>query len=243
MKRWMLVLWLLLMPLVALGSDARSVSPDLNDKASLQRGLKFYVNYCLGCHTLEYQRYSRTAADLDIPQALMEEHLVFSSAQAFDDPMVNALKEEEAQQWWGVRPPDLTLATKHRGVDWVYAYLLGFYEDPSRPLGVNNILVESVAMPNVLEPLQGVQVMGCPQGASRVLSRPEECRELALARPGLLSPAEFEQAVFDITNFLAYVSEPSRLKAQGVAPGVMIFVFVFGVMAYLLKREYWRDVR
>ncbi|MBZ5486668.1 cytochrome c1 [Halomonas aquamarina] len=243
MSRWMLILWLLMMPLAALADASRSMPPDLGDQASLQRGLKLYVNYCLGCHTLEYQRFSRTAADLDIPQALMEEQLMFSPVQAFDDPMTNALTGEAAQQWWGVEPPDLTLAAKRHGAEWISAYLLGFYQDTDRPLGVNNTVVESVAMPNVLEPLQGVQKLGCPPGASRVLSRPENCRELVLAQPGTLSPDEFEQVVGDISNFLAYVSEPSRLKARAIAPGVMVFLFVFGVMAYLLKREYWRDVR
>ncbi|RUR28213.1 cytochrome c1 [Vreelandella nanhaiensis] len=245
MSRWWLALGLLVMSWVAHGESgiSRSISPDINDQTSLQRGMRLYVNYCLGCHTLTYQRFSRAADDLNIPQVLMEESLIFSPELAFDDPMHNALEIEEAQRWWGSAPPDLTLTAKLRGVDWVYAYLLGFYEDPGRPLGVNNTVYESVAMPNVLEPLQGVQALGCPEGASRVLSTPEKCRELVLVRPGTLKPAEFERAVYDITNFLAYVSEPSRLKAQGVAPKVMIFLFVFGVLAYLLKREYWKDIR
>lgn len=247
MGRWLLVLGLLVMPWAAQGesraSVSRSITPDVTDQVSLQRGMRLYVNYCLGCHTLSYQRFSRAADDLNIPRALMEDSLIFSPTLAFEDAMLNALEAEQAQQWWGSAPPDLTLAAKLRGVDWIYAYLLGFYEDPSRPLGVNNTVFESVAMPNVLEPLQGVQALGCPEGPSRVLRASQECRELILIRPGSLEPAEFERVVYDVTNFLAYVSEPAQLKAQGIAPKVLIFLFVFGVLAYLLKREYWKDVR
>lgn len=240
MRRLWIALCFLLMPIMALGEqserDLRSASPDLQDQASLQNGLKLYVNYCLGCHTLSYQRFSRTASDLNIPQTLMEEVVMFSSAAAFDDPMHNALKAEEATQWWGAVPPDLSLTVRLRGADWVYAYLLGFYRDPSRPNGVNNAVFDSVVMPNVLEPLQGVQVLDCTNVEQRA------CNRLKMVAPGALTPDEFENAVYDITNFLAYVSEPYRLKAQAVAPRVMIFLFIFGVIAYLLKREYWKDV-
>ncbi|WP_026285563.1 cytochrome c1 [Vreelandella zhanjiangensis] len=240
MKHLWIVVCFLLMPIMAVGGqggrELRSGAPDLQDQASLQNGLKLYVNYCLGCHTLSYQRFSRTANDLNIPQALMEDAVMFSSAAAFDDPMHNALRAEEAAQWWGVAPPDLSLTVRLRGADWVNAFLLGFYQDSDRPNGVNNTLFDSVAMPNVLEPLQGVQVLDCSK------TEQQECDRLKVITPGLMAPDEFESAVYDITNFLAYVSEPYRLKAQAVAPKVMIFLFIFGVIAYFLKREYWKDV-
>ena len=240
MKCLWVALCFLLMPIMAVGGQGeralRSVSPDLQDQVSLQNGLRLYVNYCLSCHTLDYQRFSRTASDLDIPQALMEETIMFSSAAVFADPMHNALKAEDAVQWWGAVPPDLSLTVRLRGAGWVNAYLLGFYQDPSRPNGVNNTLFDSVAMPNVLEPLQGVQALDCSKAEQ------QGCDRLKVIAPGVMTPDEFESAVYDITNFLAYVSEPYRLKAQAVAPKIMIFLFIFGVIAYLLKREYWKDV-
>ena len=227
-----------------------SMDPDLQDQASLQNGMKLYVNYCMGCHSLEHQRFARAADDLGIPQDLVEENLIFSSDLAFNDQMHIAMDSGDAESWFGAAPPDLTLEARLRGTDWVYSYLLGFYKDPSRPTGVNNTVYELVAMPNVLEPLQGVQEMVCAETDQPVAGHEpdplsgkyQSCDVLQVTQPGAMEPAEFEEAVYDLTNFLAYVGEPSKLQAQALAPKVLIFIFIFGVIAYLLKREYWRDV-
>ncbi|MGO2390803.1 MAG: cytochrome c1 [Halomonas sp.] len=225
---------------------AHSMEPDLHDQASLQNGMKLYVNYCMGCHSLEYQRFSRAADDLGIPQDLVEANLIFSSELAYNDQMLIALESEDAKGWFGAVPPDLTLQARLRSPDWIYAFLLGFYQDSSRPTGVNNTLSDLVAMPNVLEPLQGVQTLVCAEedgrDANALSAQSQPCEGLKVTEPGELAPAEFQKAVYDLTNFLAYVGEPSRLKAQALAPKVLIFIFIFGVMAYLLKREYWRDI-
>ncbi|MDN7133258.1 cytochrome c1 [Halomonas sp. MC140] len=230
----------------ATASAAHSMEPDLQDQASLQNGMKLYVNYCMGCHSLEYQRFSRAADDLGIPQDLAEANLIFSSKLAYNDQMLTALESDDAKQWFGAVPPDLTLRARLRSPDWIYAFLLGFYQDASRPTGVNNTVSDLVAMPNVLEPLQGVQTLACAEvdgrDAHALSAQSPSCKGLKITQPGELAPAEFEQVVYDLTNFLAYVGEPSRLKAQALAPKVLIFIFIFGVMAYLLKREYWRDI-
>ncbi|WP_069383839.1 cytochrome c1 [Halomonas caseinilytica] len=243
MRKSLFALCLALLPVTGLaagGGDAhlRDMTSDLHDKASLQNGMKIFVNYCMGCHSLEHQRFSRAAEDLEIPRELVEEHLIFADDHAFNDQMSNAMESEEGAAWFGAAPPDLTLVTRLRGVDWVYSYLLGFYRDPQRPTGVNNTVFPLVAMPNVLEPLQGVQRQVCSDAEHEGGS---ECH-LELVREGSMSPDEFERAMFDLTNFLAYVGEPSRLKAEALAPKVLIFLFVFAIVAYLLKREYWRDV-
>ncbi|WP_172116331.1 cytochrome c1 [Halomonas hibernica] len=246
MKKYVMALFLWLLPMTATAQEearnVTSMSPDLQDRASLQNGLKLYVNYCLGCHTLSYQRFSRTADDLGIPEALMKDSVMFSSGLSFNDAMHNALSDDDAAQWWGAAPPDLSLTTRLRGVDWVYSFLLGFYRDPARPTGVNNTVYESVAMPNVLEPLQGVQELDCRQARPLALGG-GRCQQLSVTAPGELSSEAFEEAVYDITNFLAYVGEPSRLKAQSVGPKILFFIFIFSVFAYLLKREYWKDIR
>ncbi|MCP1316463.1 cytochrome c1 [Vreelandella lionensis] len=254
MKKQLLALLFAIVPVTAMAAGGASVphsmDPDLQDQASLQNGMKLYVNYCMGCHSLEHQRFARAADDLGIPQDLVEENLIFSSDLAFNDQMHIAMDRGDAESWFGAPPPDLTLEARLRGTDWIYSYLLGFYKDPSRPTGVNNTVFDLVAMPNVLEPLQGVQELVCAETDQPVAGHEpdplsgkyQSCDVLQVTQPGAMEPAEFEEAVYDLTNFLAYVGEPSKLQAQALAPKVLIFIFIFGVIAYLLKREYWRDV-
>ncbi|WP_163574926.1 cytochrome c1 [Halomonas faecis] len=254
MKKQLFALLFALVPLSALGAGAadvpHSMTPDLDDKASLQRGMQLYTNYCMGCHSLEHQRFARAAEDLGMPQDLVEQNLIFSSDQAYNDLMHNAMAEEDAANWFGAAAPDLTLESRVRGTDWIYSYLLTFYRDPERPNGVNNQVFEMVSMPNVLEPLQGVQEQVCAESDRPVegaeldplTGKYQSCDVLQVTQPGAMEPDEFEAAVYDLTNFLAYVGEPSKLQAQTLGPKVLIFIFIFGVLAYLLKREYWRDV-
>ncbi|MCW4151647.1 cytochrome c1 [Halomonas sp. 18H] len=237
MKKSLLILCVIWLPMTALaaGGDTaglRSMTPALQDKASLQNGMQLFVNYCMGCHSLQYQRFSRAAEDLDIPRGLVEDHLILAEEQAFNDQMQIAMDAQQSGTWFGKAPPDLTLVTRLRSSDWLYSYLLSFYRDAEQPTGVNNSVFPAVAMPNVLEPLQGVQQRVCHDG---------DC-QLELVEQGRLSPDAFERAMFDLTNFLVYVGEPSRLKAQALAPKVLIFLAVFALLAYFLKREYWRDI-
>ncbi|RUR32381.1 cytochrome c1 [Vreelandella andesensis] len=254
MKKQLIALLFALLPVTALAAGGASVphsmDPDLRDQASLQNGMKLFVNYCMGCHSLEHQRFARAAEDLGIPQDLVEENLIFSSDLAFNDQMHIAMDSGDAETWFGAAPPDLTLIDRLRGSDYIYSYLLTFYRDPTQPLGVNNMVLEASAMPNVLEPLQGVQEMVCSetdqpvagQSPDPLSGKYQSCDVLKVTQAGAMEPAEFEEAIYDLTNFLAYVGEPSKLHAQTLAPKVLIFIFIFGVIAYLLKREYWRDV-
>ncbi|SEK60911.1 cytochrome c1 [Halomonas daqiaonensis] len=254
MKKQLFALLFALVPVTAMAAPAAdvpySMEPDLHDKASLQNGMKLYVNYCMGCHSLEHQRFARAAEDLDMPQDLVEENLIFSPELGFNDQMHIAMNEEDGATWFGVAPPDLTLESRVRSPSWIYSYLLSFYKDPSTGTGVNNAVFPLVAMPNVLEPLQGVQEKVCAatdkpvEGAELdpLTGKYQSCETLQVTQPGEMEPEEFEAAVYDLTNFLAYAGEPSKLQAQSLGPKVLIFIFIFGVISYLLKREYWRDV-
>lgn len=247
MKKQLIALIAIFVPLTAVAaggaSAPHSMEPDLQDQASLQNGMKLYVNYCMGCHSLEYQRFARAAEDLAIPRDIIEDNVIFSPDLAFNDQMQTAMGEEDGETWFGAPPPDLTLSSRLHGTDWLYSYLLSFYQDPERPTGVNNTVFELVAMPNVLEPLQGVQEKVCDDAAASEEGEASDADcTLEVTEQGELSPEEFENAVYDLTNFLAYVGEPSKLQAQALAPKVLIFLFIFGVIAYFLKREYWRDI-
>ncbi|MDN6179564.1 MAG: cytochrome c1 [Halomonas subglaciescola] len=252
MKKQLFALLFALLPVTALadGGLPYSMEPDLHDRESLQNGMKLYVNYCMGCHSLEHQRFSRAANDLDIPQELVEDNLIFSPDLAFNDQMRIAMHSDDAENWFGTAPPDLTLESRLRSPDWIYSYLLSFYRDADSSTGVNNDVFDQVAMPNVLEPLQGVQEKVCAstdrhikgQSPDPLTGKYQSCDILRVTQPGELEPDEFKAAVHDLTNFLAYVGEPSKLKAQALAPKVLIFIFILGIICYFLKREYWRDV-
>ena len=185
---------------------------NLQDKVSLQTGAKLFVNYCMGCHSLEFQRYSRLAEDLEISEELVMENLNFTSDK-FGDQMQNAMPKADAEKWFGVSPPDLTMVTRLRSSDWVYSYLINFYEDESRPFGYNNRVFENVGMPHVMAGLEAE-----------------------------LSEDEFKQAMGDLTNFLTYTAEPIRPLRERLGVYVLVFLGILFIPAYLLKKEYWKDV-
>jgi len=225
---------------------------NLKDKASLQRGAKLYMNYCLGCHSLTYMRYNRMAKDIGITKAngevntkLVQNNLIFTGAK-MSDAILSAMPKKSAKQWFGVSPPDLTLAVRIRGAHWIKTYLKSFYEDPKRPLGVNNLLYPDVAMPSVLVSLQGIQ-----QPIYQEYKTDKEDKEknktrrivhLELVKEGSMSERQFDAAVNDIVNFLAYTARPETLPRQAIGIWVILFLILLAIVSYLLKREYWKDV-
>ena len=233
------------------------MDPDLEDVPSLQNGARLYVNYCIGCHTLQYQRYERTADDLQIPHDIALENLVFTG-QKIGALMTNAMDMEQAKNWFGAPPPDITMVTRVRGVDWVYNYLKTFYVDDARPLGVNNKVFPNVGMPHALLDLQGVQRSACIQvpkiaengGEMRDPLVPglaiteEKCGQLVVEEgTGLYTAEEYDRAVYDISNFLYYVGDPSRLERHRLGVYVLLFLVILFVFTWLLGREYNKAVR
>ncbi|MBE1276237.1 cytochrome c1 [Enterovibrio baiacu] len=244
MKKWIVILFALL-PSLALAAGAKvpldAANNDLSDKASLQNGAKLFMNYCFGCHATQYQRYERIANDLDIPNTLMMENLVFDENAKIGDLVKNAISTEDAATFFGAPAPDLTLVARVRGTDWVYTYLRSFYADPSRPFGVNNVVFPSVGMPHVLEELQGTPVK---QYKSVMVDGEmvDEFVGIESLGNGELSPDEFDEAVRDLVNFLEYSGEPNKLERQQMGYWVIGFLLIFLVLTIFLKKEYWRDV-
>ena len=257
-----LILALTILPLKAVGSEAEfncgsmpcdemAVNP--HDKASLQSGAKLYMNYCMGCHSLKYGRYNRVATDLGIPEDLFMANLVFNPNTRFASLMDNSMDDATAKLWFGATPPDLTLVSRARQPEWLYTYLRTFYKDPSRPYGVNNKVFKDVGMPHVLLELQGMQecamgpVMAHNGGVKRdpltgedILEDP--CGRFSIGKAGLMTPEEFDGAVYDLVNFLAYMGEPMAADRQRIGTYVLLFIALFFVFAWLLNREYWKDV-
>lgn len=218
---------------------------DLRDQASLQRGLKYVANYCLSCHSMAYSRYNRVGLDLGISDELMQTHIIDTRDEAGDPSKVGslmktAMSDGYAKEAFGTVPPDLTLTARSRGTDWIYSYLRGFYLDDSRPFGVNNTVFPDVGMPHVLWRMQGLQTK---KASSEGHDGEEDHGKIALeAGKGTMSAEEYDQVVLDIVNFMAYVSEPIKMKRQQIGLWVMLLLFAFTFFAYLLKKEYWKDV-
>jgi ubiquinol-cytochrome c reductase cytochrome b subunit len=252
-----LILVLTILPLKAVGASGGvhldHMQPDLKDESSLQTGAGLYMNYCMGCHSLQYSRYERVADDLGIPHDLMQANLMFDPEQKIGSLMQNSVTDDVAKRWFGATPPDLTLVARARGTDWLYTYLRTFYADPGRPWGVNNKVFPDVGMPHALLELQGLAEcsMGPVAAANGGVKRDpltgedileEPCGRLKVAEQGELNAEEFDKAVYDLVNFLAYVGEPAAMGRQRTGIYVLMFIALFFVFAALLNREYWKDV-
>jgi len=227
---------------VATAAGSAHVEPsgvNVNDTASLQRGAKWYVNYCLGCHSISYMRYNRLAKDLDLSEDQVMQNLVFSDAK-FGETMDIAMSEEQAKAWFGKAPPDLSLTARSRGADWLFAYLRSFYRDETGSW--NNTVLPNAAMPNVLWRQQGIQSPVYRQETDDNGFTRDVIDHFVLTTPGSQSPEEFEQTARDIAAFLQYTGEPVQLERKGIGVWVLLFLALFTFIAYLLKAEYWRDV-
>ncbi|PCH62546.1 MAG: ubiquinol-cytochrome C reductase [SAR86 cluster bacterium] len=234
-----LLLLLIVLPLMMVSGSAEAseanldlehVSTDFDDKDSLQRGFKTYMNYCVSCHELGYARYERTADDLEIPHDMVMENLVFGD-ESIGDLITNAMSEDNAKAWFAAVPPDLTLIARVRGADWLYSYFNAFYTDTSRPFGANNKIYPNVAMPNVLAELQGEVVCeshGDEHG---------ECELSHVAGTGSLDEAEFDQVTADLANFLYYIGEPIRARRKEIGVWVLAFLAIFYIFAALMSSE------
>ena len=212
---------------------------DINNTESLQRGARNFMNYCSGCHSLKFLRYNRMTADLKIPEAELAA-LMFTSDKPFD--AINSAMPPDAEGWFGRQPPDLSLIARARGVDYVYSFLKGFYVDKTRPWGVNNLFLPAAAMPHVLQERQGLQKPVYKNKLDEHGSARMVLDGAQLMTPGALKPEEYDQFVRDIANFLDYAGEPVKSKRQSMGVFVTLFLLVFFVFAYLLKKEYWKDV-
>ena len=191
----------------------QSANTDISDKKSLQSGAKLFMNYCSGCHSIELMRYNRIGSDLGLSEKQVIDNLMFNGEQTGDLITANVSKQTTGK-WFGKVPPDLSLTARAKGVDWIYSYLNSFYPDVSKPFGVNNHILEGASMPDVLWELKSS-----------------------------LSKQKFEQKVRDITNFLDYVAEPAKLVRTTIGLWVLAFLSILFILSFLLKKEYWRDVK
>lgn len=249
-------------PLLAFAAGGGVTYPDKPFKAdvfnqeSLQNGARLYINYCLGCHSLKYQRYNRLAKDAGLDIEVVQENLIFTGAKP-GETILNALPHVQAEEWFGKVPPDLSLIGRSKGSDYVYNYLQGFYIDSSKGTGVNNSVFADVAMPNVLEVLEGTKKPVWETSLNETCleefgDNPSEedkkkCEEHHVAgfeqvTKGTMTEDEFASAAYDLANFLNYVGDPSQIQRYTLGWKVILFLIFMTAVFYILKKEYWRDV-
>lgn len=241
MKRVKNFLFLLLaVPAFAMGAGGHSVPLDkapvnLADQDSLQRGARMFVNYCLNCHSAAAMRYSRLE-DIGLTEDQIKDNLLFS-AEKPGELMKIGMTKADGKAWFGATPPDLSVIARSRGADWLYTYLRGFYRDDTRATGWNNTVFDKVGMPHVMWSLQGEMVpVYKKEGEHETIAR------LELAKPGSVTLAEYDAMVGDLVNYLVWMGEPAQVQRKQLGVIVLLFLAGFFVIAYYLKKEFWKDV-
>jgi ubiquinol-cytochrome c reductase cytochrome c1 subunit len=235
MRTKILLILALLLPLIALANEGVKLDHapiDPNNQASLQRGAKVFVNYCLNCHSAAYMRYNRLQ-DIGLTDAQIKSNLMFAGEKV-GDTMTVAIQKADAKAWFGANPPDLSVEARARGADWLYSYLRGFYRDDTRPTGWNNVVYDKVAMPHVLWTLQGEQALK--------IDEKTETHHLVLEKQGIMTPAEYDGTVADLVNYLVFMAEPFKERDKHLGLLVLAFLGFLFVLTYYLKKEFWKDI-
>ncbi|MDT8449912.1 MAG: cytochrome c1 [Wenzhouxiangellaceae bacterium] len=220
------------------GEQLEHAGANVHDLASVQRGAALFVNYCHGCHSAQYMRYQRLAQDLGLSEDQVGKFLVFGDRKVTD--YMTAVMPAESENWFGTKPPDLTLAARSRGEDWIYSFLQGFYRTEE---GWNNTVLPNASMPHVLWRLQGIQRPVLETWTDESGEEHTRIASLALHEPGSMSPEEFDAAMRDLVAFMIYLGEPAILQRESIGIWVVLFLVVFTFISWLLYKEYWRDVK
>ena len=235
MKTKILLVLALLLPLMAIANEGVKLDHapiDPSNQASLQRGAKVFVNYCLNCHSAAYMRYNRLQ-DIGLTDAQIKSNLMFAGEKV-GDTMTVTIQKADAKAWFGATPPDLSVEARARGADWLYSYLRGFYRDDTRPTGWNIVFYDKVAMPHVLWSLQGEQVLK--------IDEKTESHQLVLAKQGSMTPAEYDETIADLVNYLVFMAEPFKERDKSLGLLVLAFLGLLFVLTYYLKKEFWKDI-
>lgn len=239
-----LLFLLLALPAVAFASEEAlhldHAPVNLHDQESLQRGARVFVNYCLSCHGASYMRYNRMQ-DFGLTEKQIKDNLLFAADKPGETMRV-AMAAKDAKAWFGAAPPDLSVIARSRGADWVYTYLRGFYRDDTRPTGWNNLVFDKVGMPHVLHELQG-QMAPVYRAESNAEGHEHKVLDhLELIVPGKITLAEYDALVGDLVNYLSWMGEPAKGQRMKIGLAVLLFLGVFYIVAFYLKKEFWKDV-
>ena len=240
MKKLIIAL-LFALPVAVMASGAgphlEHANIDLSDKASLQHGAKLFSNYCLSCHSAAYQRYNRMGRDIGLTDAQVRDNLMFASDK-IGETMTIAMPQGDAKKWFGNPPPDLSVIARARGTDYIYTYLKTFYVDEKRPFGVNNVVFPEVGMPHVLWELEGLKKPITKTEVDHEGNEKTVITGYEMVKEGTMTKEEYDGAARDLTAFLVYTAEPVKLERQRLGIWVLLFLAIFFVVAYALKKPW-----
>ena len=223
------------------GADLEKANIDPGNTASLQRGASNFMNYCSGCHSAQYVRYTTIGKDLELSEEQLVDNLMFNAEKTFET-IQSSMSAEDAERWYGVAPPDLSLMARAKGADYVYTFLKSFYADPDSPTGVDNVVLAGTSMPHVLWELQGNQRAVFSEHSEDGVTT-QVFERFEPAGDGALTAEEYDAFVRDTVNFLAYIAEPIRAERRKLGTWVLIYLVVFLVIARMLKKQIWKDVK
>jgi ubiquinol-cytochrome c reductase cytochrome c1 subunit len=210
--------------------------------ASLQRGARNFMNYCSGCHSAQYVRYKTIGKHLELSEEQLIDNLMFNAEKTFET-IKTSMTEEDANRWYGNAPPDMSLIARAKGADYLYNFLKGFYLSDDSPTGVNNLVLAGTSMPHVLWELQGYQKANFSEHQNADGSVTTKFEGFENVTAGSLSPEQYDDFVRDTVNFLAYIAEPVRSERQKLGVWVIMFLIFFLVLASMLKKQIWKDVK
>ncbi len=220
--------------------EESGIDPD--NISSLQRGARNFMNFCSGCHSAKYVRFKTIGKYLELSEEQLVDNLMFNAEKSFETISVS-MRPHDAERWFGTTPPDLSLMARSSGADYIYNFLKSFYVDPNSPTGVDNTVLPGTSMPHVLWELQGYQrAIFTPQedANGNVIEHFEGFEPVTT---GSMSAEDFDHFVRDTTNFLAYISEPIRSDRRKLGVWVLLFLFFFWIIASMLKKQIWKDVK
>ncbi len=244
MKKIFLICLFVVLPMLANAEGNEhldKVNVDLSNQKSLQNGARTFVNYCLSCHSARYMRYNRMAKDIGLSTKELKKDYMFAGSK-MGETMTVAMTGAEGKAFFGVPIPDLTVVARSRGPDWLYTYLRTFYKDSSRPWGVNNATFKNVGMPDVLWKLQGLKEAIFKTHKDADGNTVKVITGYKTVIPGTMTKAQYDKTIHDLVNFLVYMGEPAKMVRYALGVKVLIFLAVFLVFAYALKKEFWKDI-
>lgn len=222
-------------------TDMSESEIDPGNISSLQRGARNFMNYCSGCHSAKYVRYKTIGKYLGLSEGQLIANLMFNAEKSFETINV-AMRQDDAERWFGTTPPDLSLMARSKGADYIYNFLNGFYVDSESPTGVDNIILEGTSMPHVLWELQGFQKAVYSEHEDEQGNTDLHFEGFEPITAGSMDADDYEEFVRDTTNFLAYISEPIRSDRRKLGVWVLMFLIFFWIIASMLKKQIWKDV-
>lgn len=223
------------------GPELASANIDRDNINSLQRGAANFMNYCSGCHSAQYVRYNTIGRDLDLSEEMLIDNLMFNAEKTFETIQAS-MPANDAARWYGTAPPDLSLLARSKGVDHVYNFLKGFYVSDESPTGVDNLVLSGTSMPHVLWELQGYQAARFEDHSNEDGSITTTFEGFEQLTAGKMDSEDYDNFVRDTVNFLAYIADPIRSDRRKIGVWVLMFLTFFYIVAYMLKKQIWKDV-